>query len=246
MLLSGFPRAARPASAERLVTEPGYNPADRRPIKARELRVSQAVAGWLADRGVSPNVISMAGMLAAILGGLAFWRTSLDAANARLFWLAAAALVQVRLLANMLDGMVAVKRNVASSLGELYNEVPDRISDSALLIGVGYAAGSHPLLGLAAALAAVFTAYVRAAAKVAGAPNDFCGPFAKQQRMFAITLLAVYCAATPLAWQPTWKINGEQFGLAAVVLAVVLIGSFLTALRRIWRAALHLKQRNTA
>lgn len=223
-----------------------YNPADRRPIKARELGVSQGIAGWLADRGVSPNGISVAGMLAAIFGGIAFWATSLDTSYTRLLWLAAAVLVQLRLLANMLDGMVAVRRNIASPLGELYNEVPDRISDAALLIGVGYAAGGHSLLGFAAALAAVFTAYVRAAAKVAGAPNDFCGPFAKQQRMFAITILAVYCAATPLTWQPTWKANGENFGLAAVVLAVVLIGSLFTALRRLWRAARHLKQRTTA
>jgi len=223
------------------VDDTGYNPADRRPIKARELGASRIAAGWLADRGVSPNAISIAGMIAAIFGGLAFWATALDTPYTRLLWLAAAVVVQLRLLANMLDGMVAVRRNIASPLGELYNEVPDRISDAALLIGVGYAAGGHPLLGFAAALAAVFTAYVRAAAKVAGAPNDFCGPFAKQQRMFAITLLAVYCAATPLAWQPTWQINGLTFGLAAIVLAVVLIGSFLTALRRIRRAARHLK-----
>lgn len=181
-------------------------------------------------------------MLAGLAGGAAFAATSFDTPYTRLFWLAAAALVQLRLLANMFDGMVAVRRNIASPLGELYNEVPDRISDAALLIGVGYAAGGHPVVGFGAALAAVFTAYVRAAAKVAGAPNDFCGPFAKQQRMFCITLLALYCAAAPLAWQPTWMLAGEQFGLAAVVLAIVLVGSVLTAIRRLIRAARYLKQ----
>jgi phosphatidylglycerophosphate synthase len=224
------------------VNQSGYNPADRRPIKARELAWSQRIAAWLADRGVSPNAISVAGMLAGLLGGLAFAATNWGTSYTWCFWLAAAALVQCRLLANMFDGMVAVRRNIASPLGELYNEVPDRISDAALLIGAGYAAGGHPLVGFGAALAAVFTAYVRAAAKVAGAPNDFCGPFAKQQRMFAITVLALYCAAAPRAWQPTWNFASEAFGLAAVVLAVVLVGSLLTAIRRLWRAARFLRK----
>lgn len=226
------------------MNQPGYNPADRRPIKARELALAQQIAGWLAERGISPNAISVAGMLAGLAGGAAYAATSQGTPYTRLLWLAAAALVQLRLLANMFDGMVAVRRNIASPLGELYNEVPDRISDAALLIGVGYAAGGQPVLGLGAAPAAVFTAYVRAAAKAAGAPNDFCGPFAKQQRMFLITLLAVYCAAAPLAWQPTWMLAGEKLGLAAITLAIVLVGSMLTAIRRLVRAARYLKRPN--
>lgn len=219
-----------------------YDPSDRRPIAARELAVSHKIAAFLAERGASPNGISIAGMVAALIGGLAFWATSLETDYTRLFWLAAAVLVQCRLLANMLDGMVAIRRNLASPLGELYNEVPDRISDAALLIGTGYAAGGHPLLGFGAALAAVFTAYVRAMAKAAGAPQDFCGPMAKQQRMFTITLAAVYCAAAPLAWQPAWTVGGETFGLAAAALALVLVGSVFTALRRWMRTARHLKR----
>jgi phosphatidylglycerophosphate synthase len=225
------------------VNQKDYDPADRRPIAARELGASRWLANFVAVLGVSPNAISIAGMIAALVGGLAFWATSHQTPYVRLFWLAAAVLVQARLLANMLDGMVAIRRNLASPLGELYNEVPDRISDAALLIGAGYAAGGHPLLGFGAALAAIFTAYVRAMAKAAGAPQDFCGPMAKQQRMFTITAVAVYCAVAPLAWQPEWTIAGEKFGLISAALAVVIAGSVFTALRRLVRAARNLKQR---
>jgi phosphatidylglycerophosphate synthase len=225
------------------VKEKEYDPADRRPIAARELAIFQKLANVIANLGVSPNAISIAGMIAAMVGGAALSATSLQSPYVRLLWLAAAVLVQLRLLANMLDGMVAIRRNLASPLGELYNEAPDRISDAAVLIGAGYAAGGHPLLGLAAALAAVFTAYVRSMVKSAGAPQDFCGPMAKQQRMFTITLLALYGAAAPLAWQPQWTIASEEFGLASVVLALVLIGSIFTAIRRLVRAARHLTQK---
>jgi phosphatidylglycerophosphate synthase len=74
------------------------------------------------------------------------------------------------------------------------------VSDTAALLGLGIAAGS-PAWGLAAALAAMATAYIRALGKSAGAPSDFRGPMAKQQRMALVTLLAPWCALTPLGWQ---------------------------------------------
>lgn len=69
------------------------------------------------------------------------------------------AFVPLRLLANPYDGMVAMARRIASPVGELFNEVPDRASDGATLIGFGYAAGSNPLLGFIAAIFAIFLAY---------------------------------------------------------------------------------------
>jgi phosphatidylglycerophosphate synthase len=80
--------------------------------------------------------------------------------------------VQLRLLANMFDGMVAIETGRTSAVGELYNEVPDRVSDTAVLVGAGYAAGGCPVLGYVAALLAVFIAYVRAQGRVAGASQE--------------------------------------------------------------------------
>ncbi|HEY2412275.1 MAG TPA: CDP-alcohol phosphatidyltransferase family protein [Pirellulaceae bacterium] len=223
------------------MSEQEYQGGERRPIASRDLAISRRTASWLAERGVSPNAISIAGMLAAIAGGFALWGTSIGGGIVRPLWLFAAAMAQLRLLANMFDGMVAIQRQVASPLGELYNEVPDRISDAAMFIGLGFATGGEPLLGCGAALSAVFTAYVRAMAKVAGAPQDFCGPMAKPQRMFVVTVLAVYCALAPNAWQPMWLVADRTFGLASVALAIILIGSLWTAMRRLVRTARYLK-----
>jgi len=68
----------------------------------------------------------------------------------------------------------------------LYNEIPDRVSDAAICIGAGYGSGSLPELGYVAAVVALFVAYVRAQGAVAGAPQEFCGPMAKPQRMFTL------------------------------------------------------------
>ena len=90
--------------------------------------------------------------------------------------------------------MVAVEGGKKSALGPLYNEFPDRIADSLLIVALGYAIG-WPSLGWFGALAAALTAYIRVFGGSLGLPQDFRGPMAKQQRMAALTLACVVGAA---------------------------------------------------
>lgn len=200
----------------------------RRPIAARNLAVTHTVAGWLIRREVSPDAISAAGMGAGIAAGIAFAATAWAVQGASPLWLAGALLVQLRLLANLLDGMVAVGRGIASPLGEIWNEVPDRVSDTAVLVGLGVAGGSWAW-GLAAAIAAMTTAYVRAAGRAAGAPSDFRGPMAKQQRMAVVTAVALWCGLAPAPWQVAW----HGLGLPVLALAAITVLAVATAARRL-------------
>lgn len=200
--------------------------ADRRPIAARGLRPVIAAADWLVRRGASPDAISIVGMVAAMLAGVAFAATA-GRPGAAWLWLLGAFLVQVRLMANLLDGMVAIGRGVASPTGELFNEIPDRVSDTAVLLGIGWACGQVSL-GLAAALAAMATAYVRGVGRGLGLNSDFAGPMAKQHRMAIVTALGVACAVLPLAWTLSWP---------AIALWIITVGATLTAVRRLLRIA---------
>src|SRR5699024_4358469 len=137
-------------------------------IKARSTRWAGAVTDKMVARGLTPNSISVAGMGIAIFGGGFLACTTLGSTVGfieRLFWVLGILCVQARLLCNLFDGMVAVQTGSASPVGELYNEVPDRISDAAVLIGLGYAAGSSVTLGYLAACLALLVAYVRAMGK---------------------------------------------------------------------------------
>ncbi|MFC0409609.1 CDP-alcohol phosphatidyltransferase family protein [Roseomonas elaeocarpi] len=200
---------------------------DRRPIAARGLRPVVDTADWLIRRRASPDAISILGMVSAALAGLALALTREMPEAARPLWLLGALLVQGRLMANLLDGMVAIGRGVASPTGELFNEVPDRVSDTAVLFGLGWAAGS-PALGLAAALAAMATAYIRAVGRGVGTRSDFSGPMAKQQRMALVTALAVACAVLPAAWTAGWP---------AAALWIITLLSLVTAARRLGHVA---------
>src|SRR5262245_38839701 len=113
------------------MSESTYEPLERRPIKSRNAPWARATTQCLVRVGASPNAISLLGMLAAVTAGIAFFATNHTAGLAqRGLWLCAAVLCQVRLLCNLFDGMVAVANQSASRTGELYNEVPDRVSDA--------------------------------------------------------------------------------------------------------------------
>jgi phosphatidylglycerophosphate synthase len=211
---------------------PALSTPERRPLATRDRRWAVAAAGWLARRGASPNAISLAGLLAATLAGAALAATPHVAAGwgAALF-LAAAGLIVTRLLANMFDGMVALQTGQSSPVGELFNEVPDRVSDVAVLLGAGYAAGGRPELGYLAACLALFIAYVRAEGKVAGAPQDYGGPMAKQQRMACVIAACLLSAFLP-----------ASLGVMAWALGVILAGGLLTAALRLCRIAAALRR----
>ena len=209
-----------------------YQIGDRRPLASRGWKISEKAARWLARRGATPNAISIVGMICGILAGIMFALTTGDA-HPWFVWVLGAVFVQLRLLANLYDGMVAVLRQVASPVGELYNEVPDRVSDAATLIGFGYAAGSGPVLGFVATIFAIFLAYLRAQGKVAGAHQEFCGPMAKQQRMAMVTIAAIACAVVP---------GASDWQIPMFALWVIIAGSIVTIIRRMQRITTTLRR----
>jgi phosphatidylglycerophosphate synthase len=180
-------------------------------------------------------------MIVGLVAGIALYATSFtDGWQQRILWLAGAVGIQLRLLANMLDGMVAIASQRASPLGELYNELPDRVSDIAIIVGGGYAISGSPTLGYLAACIAVITAYVRAVGKAAGVSNLFLGPMAKPHRMFTLTVASLLLFALPHKWQPDW--SDRHLGLMAAALAVIILGGCVTTFRRVAAIVRHLQK----
>jgi phosphatidylglycerophosphate synthase len=178
--------------------EPG---AQRRPLRSRRTAWARALAAALARRGVGPNAISLAGLALGLAGGAALAARGLGspgpAASAALL-VGGAAGNQLRLLCNLLDGLVAVEHGAGGPDGELYNELPDRLSDAATLAGAGLAArtlAGAVELGLLAALLAVLCAHVRTLGASAGAGQVFAGPLSKPWRGALLTLACLVAAA---------------------------------------------------
>lgn len=212
----------------------------RRPIPARNLSVTKRLAAALSRRGVSPNAVSLFGLAVGVGSGLLLGLTSVVPGFASALWIGAAILVLLRGLSNMIDGMIAVEEGKGTAEGLFYNELPDRISDVALLVGAGYSLGGSPVAGWLTACLALIVTYVRALGVQAGAPPDFGGPFAKQQRMFSVAAVAVVLALSPASWHFAWGPNG-QYGPMAAWLWLLVPGIALTILLRVRRAIMALR-----
>jgi phosphatidylglycerophosphate synthase len=216
-------------------------PASRRPIRTRQRAWARAMAGWLGRRGVAPNGISLASVAAASGAGaclVLIARTDSRGVAALLAILAGCG-IQLRLLANMLDGLVAVEGGRHQPTGDLFNEVPDRLADVVILVAAGYAISWFAyawLLGWTAALAALFTAYVRLLGGSLGLPQDYSGPMAKSHRMAVLTAA---CVATAVES----AIESPRGYAIAVGLVVVIGGSILTCGRRLRHIAAELVTR---
>jgi len=211
----------------------------RRPIAARGTRWAAAIAATLARWGVPPNAISAASVLFAAGSAAALVAAREQAGGARAALLVAAALaIPLRLLANLFDGMVAVEGGRKSASGEIWNELPDRLSDALCLVAAGYAVpavGWAPVAGWSAALAAVVTAYVRTLGVAAGASAHFVGPAAKQQRMVLLGLALVTAAVEAFVGTPDRVLPWMLVAIAAL--------SIVTAARRTRRIVAELEAR---
>lgn len=198
---------------------PDGSPAARRPLASRDTGLARALTRALLATPVTPNQISLLSILFAALAAAAML-----AAPARPWlWFAAALGIQLRLLCNLLDGMVAVEGGRGSPVGALYNEIPDRVADSLIIVAAGHAVGA-PWLGWAGALAAATTAYIRALGGALGQAQDFRGPMAKPQRMATLT------AACALAPFEAWFV-GTQWAMTLAAW-IVMLGALLTCWTR--------------
>lgn len=209
----------------------------RRPIKTRQAKWAQRLAVYLKNKGVIPNMISVASVGFALLAFICLFsapRIS-NSLIASFFWLFAAGAIQARLICNLIDGMVAVEGGLKTPSGPVYNDLPDRLADPLIIVGLGYALPTSLFdsasiipsvsitLGWIAAMLAVLTAYIRLLGGSCGLPQSFSGPLAKQQRMAICTFVAVIAAFLPNHYLPY---------LILIALAILVVGTALTAIFR--------------
>ncbi|MDB6140839.1 MAG: CDP-alcohol phosphatidyltransferase [Verrucomicrobiaceae bacterium] len=208
----------------------------RRYLKSREKPWAQSLAAWVCRTGVTPNTISVLSIVFSVLAAVCLMKASDYPCKwcASWVWAGAAVFIQLRLLCNLLDGMVAIEGGKKSAVGGLYNEVPDRIADPLLLMAAGYCNDwvvklwGMPL-GWIAAVLALGTAYIRVLGGTLTGTQSFIGPMAKQHRMAVLTL-ACLGSIVELWVCPEIKFAQEVMRWA---LALIVAGSVVTCWRRL-------------
>lgn len=223
----------------------------RRSIPQRSSSWAAKSADLLYRLRLTPNQISVISALFALVGAVGLVFSAGASPGARIGWLALVVVcIPLRLLCNMLDGMLAVEKGMHSPTGDLFNELPDRVADFLLIAAAGYATAhvavaswvtsgdlnnvASPLLivdvgvlaGWLAAVLAVLTAYVRTLGAANGVKNFFDGPLAKPARMWVLVVASLVSMLEPVVHLT----RGTVFFGAVVVIAV---GSFMTVVIRL-------------
>ena len=197
-------------------------------LATRDTDWARSVARVLAGTGVRPNGVSVAGVAFALTAATVFVISPTWSPGGRAgLLLVAAACIQLRLLCNLLDGMLAVEEGLRTRNGEIVQRSarparghPDPRWRWICAPGVSHA----ETLGWAAAVAAVLTAYVRVLGGSLGFTQHFAGPMAKQHRMFVLTLVTLLAAIESMLDVPLHAIP--------IGLAIVGAGSVVTSARR--------------
>ena len=215
----------------------------RRELKSRNSQWAQSLSKWVATKtNITPNTISVISVFFAFIAlcGYCLQRTAF--AQSSLYFVLPLLIIfgiQMRLVCNLIDGMVAVEGGKKSITGGIYNEFPDRIADTFIIVGAGIAGQTELslILGIFAALLAVLTAYTRLLGGTIGAEQYFSGPMAKQHRMAFLTGAAVLSLIQP--WYPAINIK-----MYPIVLGLMCLGCLITTWRRLIQIKADLVKQN--
>lgn len=210
-----------------------YQPTSRRPIADLFRRTAHWAVRLCLRYHIHPDAISYASIVAAAIAGVCFWFSG------RNIWLllVGPAFCYLRLWCNMLDGMVALASGKASWRGEILNDLPDRISDVIIFVGVAHSGWNAVISGYWAAIGALLTAYVGLFGQAVGVQREFSGLMSKPWRMVTLhigawtTLGLVLSHTCDDRWKGLTVLDG-----ACLLVVIGCIQTMWVRLSRIMRA----------
>ena len=202
---------------------------NRRDVASRGKMIFHKLSKMLIQLGLTPNMISVASVLFALLAGVGLYLASFE--HHILGLILALIGIQLRLVCNLIDGLMAVEGGLSSPAGELYNDVPDRFSDWFIILSMGFLAIKQYeqawVICWVASTFAILTAYIRVLGASMGAGHNFNGPMAKQHRMAVVNVSIVFTALEVLL-MPDYLGLSMLFGAC-----VIAIGSLATCFKRL-------------
>lgn len=156
--------------------------------KLRELvdELTKPFGELIASLGISPNILSVFGLLINGISMVAFFQNKL---------LLASILVLVGGFLDLVDGLVARLSRKESIFGGILDSTLDRFSDFFLLIGMGAAMPEENLRWGLVALAihaSLMPSYVRARAKGEGLSEVTVGIVERPERLIIIAVSAAF------------------------------------------------------
>jgi archaetidylinositol phosphate synthase len=167
-------------------------------FKQRAQSQLTSVAESLHNLGLTPNHVSILGIVLAVLSAITYWQWKLDS-----FLLILAPLLMLASgLLDALDGALARQYGEATKFGGFFDSLLDRYSDSIILCGIILGELTEVSWGLAALIGSLLVSYARSRAEAAGIKMESVGLFERAERivLLAVVSLISYFWLDALFW----------------------------------------------
>jgi archaetidylinositol phosphate synthase len=179
--------------------------------------------------GLTPNMISLIGIVLAFLSAFAYWNWQTN----RFYLLLAMFLLLFSGFCDALDGVVARLYSEATPFGGFLDSLLDRYADATVYIGIILGGLCDVGWGLVALTGSLLVSYSRARAEAAGTSMESIGLAERAERMIILAMASI----AAFLWQARTVMN------AGIILIAVL--SNLTVLQRSWYAYKKLKRQES-
>ena len=154
---------------------------------------------FLVKRGFTPNIITMLALFGSISVGAVIGLTGGESR-----WLLVMPVwLFLRMALNAIDGMMARKYDMATTLGCIVNELGDVLSDLALYLPLGYIVPESMAVVVLFVIGAVLTEFCGVLGYALAVKRHYEGPMGKSDRAFlvgALTLATACWSGLKLYW----------------------------------------------
>jgi len=141
----------------------------------------------LANRGITPNQVTMLAMLLSILVGAIIALTQ----GAKWILLFVPLFMFLRMALNAIDGLLAKEHNMKTKRGAMFNEMSDVIADVALFLPFALIDGINPIYVVLFAIVGVFSEMAGVVDQTLNGERRYDGPMGKSDRVFVVGFIAL-------------------------------------------------------
>jgi len=141
----------------------------------------------LADKGITPNQVTMFAMVLSILVGATIVLTH----GAKWILLFVPLFMFLRMALNAIDGLLAKEHGMKTKRGAMFNEMSDVIADVALFLPFAFIVGVNPIFVVLFTVVGVFNEMAGVVAQTLNGERRYDGPMGKSDRVFVVGFIAL-------------------------------------------------------
>jgi len=156
-------------------------------LKPKFQALLRPIVQTLANKGITPNQVTMFAMLLSILVGAIIALTQ----GAKWILLFLPLFMFLRMALNAIDGLLAKEHDMKTKRGAMFNEMSDVIADVALFLPFVFIVGINPIYVVLFTIVGVFSEMAGVVAQTLNGERRYDGPMGKSDRVFVVGFIAL-------------------------------------------------------